>query len=161
MAVLLGALGPDDWALWRAVRLGALADAPDAFGATLAGEEGYAEADWRADLDAGLTVLVLDDGVPVACGAVFEKAPGRAAVVAMWTDPAQRGRGHAGRVLDALVAWAEGRGLAVELGVNRLNDAARAVYASYGFAPTGRSRPLRAGSDQVCDVWALRGLSPG
>jgi len=160
VAVELRTLGPDDWPLWRAVRLRALVDAPDAFGATLDTEQGYDEHDWREDLGDGRTVLVVDDGAPVACGAVFEKAPGRAAIVAMWTDPAQRGRGHARRVLDALTAWAAERELTVELGVNRLNEAARSAYARYGFTATGRSHPLRDGSDQTCDVWQL-GVSRG
>ncbi|MGN6252877.1 MAG: GNAT family N-acetyltransferase [Marmoricola sp.] len=155
MAAVLRTLDPGDWRLWRAVRLRALADAPDAFGSTLVREQAHTEADWRDFLADGLSVVVLDTDSPVACGAVFEKAPGRAAIIAMWTDPAHRAQGHARRVLDALTDWAGARELTVELGVNRLNGGAQAAYTSYGFQPTGRCHPLRDGSDQVCDVWEL------
>jgi GNAT superfamily N-acetyltransferase len=157
MAYTLRTLPPEEWPTWRAIRLRALADTPDAFGSTLAAEQAYQESDWREWLEEPAVVALDQSGAPVACGAVFERAPGRAAVVSMWVDPAHRGRGLSRRVLDVLVGWARARGLAVEIGVNRANPAARAAYASYGFVPTGESYPLREGSGQRCDALVLPG----
>ena len=44
-------LGPDDWQEFREIRLRALADAPTAFGMTLADAEQQTEDAWRARLD--------------------------------------------------------------------------------------------------------------
>lgn len=154
-SVELRQLTADDWELWRSVRLRALADAPDAFGSTLARERGFAESDWRRRL-AGASVVVLHEGRAVACGSAFESRAGYAAVVAMWVDPGHRGRGHSHLILDALVGWARERRLTVEIGVNRANRIARAAYEAYGFVATGRTHPLREGSEQLCDVLELR-----
>src|SRR4051794_9229784 len=85
--------GPDDWARWRAVRLRSLQHDPDAFGSTYAGELAHSEAEWRARLAAGMSVLASVAGADVGLGAGFIDAPGALMVVAMWTDPSVRGRG--------------------------------------------------------------------
>lgn len=148
-------LEPDEWRLWREVRLRALADSPDAFGSLLADEERLGEEDWRRRLEQP-AVVVLDAGRAVACGAAFGHRPGYVALAAMWVDPDHRGLGLSRVVLDWLVRWAKQAGLAVELDVNRANPVARAAYDSYGFVATGRHHPLRDGSDQVCDVLEIR-----
>ena len=147
-------LDPDDWELWRAVRLRSLAESPDAFGSTLEREQDFTEHDWRRRLESPAVVVEQDDLV-VACGAVLSPEPGRALVVAMWVEPSHRGRGLSRAVLDPLVAWAQDQGLIVELGVAPGNTAARSAYLSYGFHPTGRTHPLREGSACVCDVLEL------
>lgn len=58
-------LTPDDWRLWRELRLAALADAPDAFLSRLADWQGAGdtEARWRARVGApgvGCFVAMLD-----------------------------------------------------------------------------------------------------
>ena len=154
-------LGPDDWQLWRSVRLRALADAPAAFGSTLAHESGFDEADWRAGLSGdGPRVLVSADGEPVAIGGGFveqgalEDRPALH-VIAMWTDPAWRGRGLAARVLTALAEWAAPRELPLVLDVAVDNVAARHSYQAFGFVSTGRRRPLRDGSTELVEQMVL------
>jgi predicted GNAT family acetyltransferase len=76
----------------------------------------------------------------------------------MWTDPAQRGRGHGRRLLLGLIGatWVEGQ--TVALHVNTANDGARRFYERIGFAGTGELEPLRPGSDQRIELmrWTPR-----
>lgn len=58
--ITVRAVGVDDWATWRELRLAALADAPDAFGATLREWRDADEARWRDRLAAGALHLVAD-----------------------------------------------------------------------------------------------------
>ena len=142
-------LGPDDWETFRAIRLAALADSPDAFGSTLAREQPYSEDDWRRRL--ADPVYVVEDPGPVAVGGIFDNG-GTPHVWGMWTDPDHRGRGHARRVLDALVP----PGTPAQLDVHITNGDARIVYERYGFVGTGEVGPLRPGSDLQIELMVLR-----
>lgn len=146
-------VGPDEWELFRGIRLRSLADAPDAFGSTLEREEGFDEADWRRRLT-GPVYAVLDPE-PVAVGGLFA-GHGVPQVWGMWTDPDHRHRGHARRVLDALLP----PGSSAQLDVNVANDCARATYLRYGFVSTGRIQPLRPGSAERTEHMVLSGQSP-
>jgi ribosomal protein S18 acetylase RimI-like enzyme len=141
-------LGPDDWAEFRDIRLRALADSPDAFGSTLEREQPFTEDDWRRCL--AVPVYVVLDPHPVAVGGVFDNT-GTPHVWGMWTDPAHRGRGHARRILDALIP----AGTPAQLDVNVDNGGARTVYQRYGFVGTGELEPLRPGSDQRIELMKL------
>jgi hypothetical protein len=44
---------PDEWDLYRTLRLAALAESPDAFGSTLAHERARADSDWESRLSGG------------------------------------------------------------------------------------------------------------
>jgi len=142
-------IGADDWDLFRAIRLRSLADSPDAFGSTLEREQGFTEADWRSRL-AGPVYVVLDPG-PVSVGGLFDHE-GVLHVWGMWTDPAHRRRGHARRILDALIA----PDVEAVLHVNTTNPGARGVDERYGFVGTGKTEPLRPGSEQTMEAMVLR-----
>jgi ribosomal protein S18 acetylase RimI-like enzyme len=142
-------LGPDDWETFRAIRLRSLADSPDAFSSTLDREQGFEEQDWRRRLTG--PVYVVDDPDPVAVGGTFAH-DGMLHVFGMWTDPDHRGRGHARRILDALVP----ADTDVVLDVNTSNNGARTAYERYGFVGTGQLEPLREGSEQQVERMVLR-----
>jgi len=142
-------LGPDDWEDLRDIRLRSLADSPDAFASTLEREQEFTEDDWRRRL--GGPVYVVDDPHPVAVGGIFDNH-GSPHVWGMWTDPDHRGRGHARRILDALIP----PGTTAQLDVNITNGGARAVYERYGFVGTGVVEPLRPGSDMQVELMLLR-----
>jgi ribosomal protein S18 acetylase RimI-like enzyme len=148
---MLHTLTADDWPLLRDVRLRALSDAPDAFGSTLALARQLTEADWRRRAGNGHVVVAHDDHAPdhgLAMGGALAPDGGPTAFVwGMWTDPAARGRGLGGRVLDALLEHVTARAHAeVRLHVTEGNDGARRLYTSRGFTPTGTWEPLREGS---------------
>jgi ribosomal protein S18 acetylase RimI-like enzyme len=146
-------LGPDDWEAFRDIRLRSLADSPDAFGSTLEREQGFSEDDWRRRLTG--PVYSVDDPHPVAIGGIFDN-DGTPHVWGMWTDPAHRGRGHAHRILDALIT----PGTAAQLDVNTGNGPARTAYERFGFVGTGQVEPLRPGSDQRIELMVLRWPRP-
>lgn len=145
----------DDWATWRDLRLRALQDTPTAFGSTYEREVAYTELDWRnyarspaeaRDDSAGPSLLAYVDGVAVGMGGGYCDRPGWLHVVAMWTDPAWRGRGVGRAVLGHVVGWAEERGQRVELWVADVNPGARRLYEGWGFRADGRREPMREGS---------------
>jgi GNAT superfamily N-acetyltransferase len=129
-------IGPGDWRDWRRIRLRALAEAPAAFGSTLAREREFTESDWRQRIGSGV-VLLYDAGVPVAMGAGFENEPGHLMVVAMWTEPHRRGEGLGGRVLEEIVSIAHSRGLVPHLFAMRANPDAARLYERHGFVRSG------------------------
>jgi ribosomal protein S18 acetylase RimI-like enzyme len=150
-------LGVEDWGAWRDIRLRALQDSPGAFGSTYAREVGFSDQTWRDRLaDAGsVCVLVADEGSPVGMGGGFSDGPGLLHVVAMWVEPSARRRGVGRLVLDALRDWAGERGLRLHLDVYSGNPGARRCYESYGFEPTGETRPVREGSTEVAERMLL------
>jgi predicted GNAT family acetyltransferase len=142
-------LGPDDWAVFREIRLAALADAPDAFGSSLAREQAFSEDVWRQRLST--PVYVVEDPGPVSVGGIFDNA-GTPHVWGMWTHPDHRRRGHARAILDALIP----PGTSAQLDVNTTNGGARTVYEHYGFVGTGDVEPLRPGSQMQIELMVLR-----
>ena len=148
---LVRRLGPDEWRELRALRLRALADAPDAFGATLADEETQPDASWQHWFGPGDRVVVVAEllGRPVgmASGGPAPSDEPAAGLYSMWVEPAARGTGVAGAIVDAVMEWALGAGFPVlGLGVTTSNARAIALYERLGFVDTGRRFPLRPGS---------------
>lgn len=152
--VILRQLSPEDWETWRDIRLRSLADSPDAFGSTLAREQGFVEADWISRMQS-MPVVAFVDGTPAALGGAFRPEDGVAHIIAMWTAPEFRRRGLSRLVLDELVGMARAEGRRVELDVTQGNSAARSAYERYGFVPTGRAAPLREGSALLVDQMVL------
>lgn len=146
-------LTPDDWAVLREVRLRALADSPDAFGSTLEREHGLDEKEWRRRAVRPVFVVEVD-GRGVAMAGAFSN-DGVLQVWGMWTDPEHRGRGHARRLLDALLGEAVAERRPVALHVNLDNPGARAFYEGYGFVGTGELVPLRPGSQQLIELMTI------
>lgn len=142
---------PDQWQVWRALRLRSLGEDPDAFGSTHELEATFGEQTWRARLEgtSGPAVLAYTQDLAVGMGAGWLYEPDHLMVVAMWTDPAWRGRGVGRAVLTHVVGWAEERDLRTELWVADANPRARRLYEDYGFRPDGLSEPLREGSPEM------------
>lgn len=140
-ADVLRVLTPDDWPVWRELRLAALRTDPDAFGSRLADwqGEGDREERWRGRLaHAGSTNLVVEhDGVPVgmASGIPGPEVP---ELISMWVAPAARGQGVGDLLVNAVSDWARATGaVALGLEVVETNTPAVALYRRHGFVETG------------------------
>jgi GNAT superfamily N-acetyltransferase len=148
MTVRVRRLEPDDWQLWRDVRLTALADAPYAFGSTLAYEQAFDEARWRRWLvrTSGMSAAAFLDGGPVGIIACWiPDGDDLVFLVALWVAPAARGHGAGDALVTDVVDWAAEHGHPrVELRVADGNTAARTLFLRNGFTPTGRREPLES-----------------
>ncbi len=149
---LVRRLRPDEWGELRALRLRALADAPEAFGATLAEAEADPDAAWqlRAGSD-DRVVIVAESGSRLVGMASGGRAPvdeNAAGLYSMWVEPAARGSGVAAAIVAAVIDWAREAGYPVMgLGVTTTNARAIALYERLGFVDSGGRFPLREGSD--------------
>lgn len=144
-------LEADDWRDLREIRLRALADAPDAFGSTLAREKDRDEADWRGWLEAQDRVVVVAERggriVGIASGGPAPSEERIAGLYAMWVEPASRGSGVAARLVTAVEEWAQDAGYPrIGLGVTTTNERAVAFYRKLGYDDSGERHPLREGS---------------
>ena len=135
----------DDWPTLRAVRLAALADAPYAYGSTLAREQEFDEAEWRSRLYTGLWVIAVRNAENAGIVGVYLPAPNTPMLIAMWVDPEHRGHGVGDTLVTEMMAWAtEKRWSQVVLRVADGNDAARKLFLRHGFVPTGERVPLES-----------------
>lgn len=151
---------PDEWRELRELRLRALADAPDAFGATFQEEAADPDEIWqhRADRPDGIMVVAVDDTeafVGMASGGPAGGELDAAGIYGMWVDPAARGQ-RIGEALVAVVAsWAQAAGHErLALGVTIGNASASALYERLGFEDTGLRFPLREGTDLTIRILA-------
>lgn len=143
----------DEWPKLRALRLLALADAPTAFGSTLAREEAFTEKMWRERTErgaAGADAVTFvaersDEWVGLATGLARDPEDPddpRPVLVGMFVAPTARQRGVGAALVEAVVAWARTRGATgLRLRVNSTNNPAIALYEKCGFRCTGERRP--------------------
>lgn len=120
---------PDEWGAVRALRLRALADAPDAFGSSLAREAAQSEEEWRSFWleRPGTAALIAADGddghlVGMAFGWPTRDDPTTAGLFGMWVEPAMRRHGVGAALVGGIVDWARASGFPrIELGVTTSN----------------------------------------
>jgi ribosomal protein S18 acetylase RimI-like enzyme len=164
--VAVARVQPHEWASLRDIRLRALADAPDAFGTTLAEAEARDDAWWQAWAEKCAMseqqsmFLARDADDVIGLAGVFWDDEGEAPfwrVISMWVEPARRGQGVGRLLLDACTAYARGQsGDEIRLSVTDGNEQARGLYEHYGFVDTGESEPLRDGSSLTIRELRLR-----
>lgn len=153
--LIIRAVEAHEWAMYRDVRLSALADAPDAFCTTLADEQARALDSWATRL-AQAAVSGQDHpliaelaGAPV--GMLWAKRddadPGVVNLFQMWVAPEGRGRGVAAALLAQAVAWARAaQARVVQLDVTSGGTAAARLYLRAGFCNVGPASPRSPGS---------------
>lgn len=152
--VVVRRLGPADWPVLKAVRLAALADAPEAFASTLKHELDYTDERWQEWLASTAATFGAfragEERGPAAriagmAAARLRPRPdqpcehGEWRLMSVWLSPDLRGTGIATRLVDAVREQAHRSGAdVISLWVTDANERARAFYGRLGFEPTGR-----------------------
>lgn len=140
-------IAPDNWLIFKELRLRALRDSPTAFSSRYAEESELSDEEWlkrsvRWTSEGCIGYVAYDKGIPcglVACYAE-EQNPSRAHVVSMWVDPAHRRAGVGAELINVLGIWAKTRGLReLKLMVTGVNRSAIEFYERVGFRMTGNA----------------------
>lgn len=134
---------------YKSVRLRALQDTPSAFGSTYLRESAFTDEEWNVrarNLDGRRAVgyLAFDQDAHWGIAACFldEVNPLKAHLVSMWVAPEYRKEGVGRLLVEAIAAWAKGRGAQdLQLMVTSGNHAAIEFYKRIGFSMTGRTEP--------------------
>ncbi|HYQ69292.1 GNAT family N-acetyltransferase [Actinophytocola sp.] len=135
----------DDWRTLRDVRLAALADAPYAYGSTLAVEQAFDESTWRDRIDTTPWVLAVRNAENAGLVDMYLSRPETPMLIAMWVSPVHRGRGVGDALVAEILRWAGEKSWSrVLLRVADGNAAARRLFLRHGFTPTGRRAPLES-----------------
>ena len=144
-----------EWQTHREIRLRALADAPDAFGTTLAEAQARRPDAWAARMSLAAVsgrdyplIAELDGAAVGLLWAMVDEADGTVVeLFQVWVDPESRGHGIAAALLHAAIAWAKTKNAhVVQLGVTSGDTPALRLYRRAGFQDFGVPEPLRPGS---------------
>ena len=138
MAMEIKRLGPDDAARFAAMRQIALADDAASFRTSAADDAKVPLAAWAQRLAQEHVYAVEREGAWLAVGGLSRETRSKLAhkglVWGMYTTPAARGTGAAGRILDQLEAAARELGLRqLQLTLMADNLRARRVYERHGY----------------------------
>ncbi len=163
-------LGEEDWRDYRAVRLEALRESPEAFVATVEEEEAFDESRWRERMQRSARIVAEINGAPVgvvSVGTASTKEDGTAGeLFGLWVKPELRGKGVATRLVNDGASVARKRGQShLYYWVGTDNGRAVAFASGIGFRPTDERRPMGVKSatdsdEEVAMVLPL-GQDPG
>ena len=136
--VEISRIGPEDWQVFRDLRLRALRDAPAAFGSRYDDWVGAPESRWRDRVaNVPLNLIARRDGEPVGMASGVVDDEDVVELISMWVDPPARGSCVAQALVSAVVEWATAAGRTTYLMVRSDNHRAVAAYAKAGFVDLG------------------------
>ena len=157
-------ISPGEGERLRAIRLTALADAPEAFGQTLEQARAMLDDEYDTWAESGAAE---DDRLFLAAerqnqwvGMVGGHDQGeRVELISMWVTPAVRSRGVGRALIGSFLDWAFTKAAEEAfLFVGESNKPAKALYSSMGFRPTGKVAPL-AWNSRIRELEMARALA--
>lgn len=138
----IATLHPDQWELYRAIRLEALSTDPQAFGTTYAEAAAKPESYWRSRLEQSQAdvlsrlLFAMEGGWPVGLVGAYPSDDKQSVnVISMYVRPSYRGVGVARELLAGLFSELQGcPGVQfLELVVHPSQPTAVALYRRFGF----------------------------
>jgi len=142
----------DEGEVYRAVRLAALREAPEAFCSTYADALVRSDESWREQVEENATgedcalFLAFAEDAAIGLAGIYRDEADRekGELCQVWVAPTHRHAGVAIALMDAVIAWAEEREFRRTLATIRGgNERALRFYRHYGFQDAkGESGPL-------------------
>lgn len=154
-----------DWEAYKAIRLQALQESPDAFGSTYEREARFSTDHWKSRLQISpniydaIALAAFDNQstVGLLSAVVHEPESETADLYQMWVAPEYRGKGIGTALVTRIKDWAVSKDIRkLQLSVTTVNTDAVALYESIGFYPVGDVEPLREGSSLVTQTMEMR-----
>jgi ribosomal protein S18 acetylase RimI-like enzyme len=131
-------IGPDEWEVFRDLRLRALREAPRAFSSRYEDWARAPEERWRDRLsNVPFNVAARLDGELVGMASGVLDGDEQTELISMWVDPGARGSGVFEALVAAVVEWARAAGRTTYLMVRSDNARAIAAYTRAGFLDLG------------------------
>jgi len=147
-------LDEGEWQEYRAIRLAALQDAPDAFASTFGEESQLDEATWRAAMVRAHRLLALQGSTAVGVVSVGPVADEEEAsdVFGLWVAPEVRNTGVAWQLVEAAAQQAVRDGSSrLYYWVSTENGRAVAFATNFGFRVTSQRRTARVSHSEFGD----------
>ncbi|NKX50515.1 GNAT family N-acetyltransferase [Arthrobacter deserti] len=151
--IRLRRMRPEDWHIWKELRLRMLEDSPIAFTESLAQAEQNTDAQWqeftgRSSGKNSVSVLAVDSAASEDAHAdgtmsCYVEENGTAWLAAVWVAPEHRGTDLAALLLAEILGWVQAQpGVkTLKLGVHEDNLRALAFYRRHGFIVRGEREP--------------------
>lgn len=153
---------PNEWRIYRSIRLEALREAPNAFAMSYEESAARGDAKWLDRLKEArpdqlpLAVFEGDRAVGLCWVLFADPDPATAHLIQMWVALDVRGFGLSRSMLLASIEWARENNVErMVLGVTQGGIPARRFYESMGFRAEGPSEPSREGSTLRIDNMSL------
>ncbi|RYG34277.1 GNAT family N-acetyltransferase [bacterium] len=157
-------LNPEQWPLYKALRLEGLERDPQAYGSTLASNSAHPDGYWQnrlavALVDSSQTILfALSVGRPVGMvAATPTEEPETVRIISMYVSTDYRGQGISRQLMNAAIEELRGLGRfrTVELDLNPAQLPALGLYRSLGFEVCGEIFAERSDGSQY-DEWKMQ-----
>ncbi len=151
----ISAFTASEWREYRALRLRALKESPEAFCSTYSGSIQLPDEDWQErlrgldpSLERPLVARVANVDAGMGWVHIDPAEPRTAHLLQMWVPPEHRGRGLGRELLSDAITWAKQNGASkMVLGVTTGDSPARVMYESAGFVAVGDEELLRSDAD--------------
>jgi len=135
-------LTPDQWEIYRDIRLNGLLEDPQAFGRSYEEEIAFPQEKWRQRASNSNNFMALENGIPLGTmGAYISDESGNkvANIVGVFVSKEERGKGIGSKLLDAVLdKIKQNQSIKkIKLSVNKDQTLAVKLYEKFGFKITG------------------------
>jgi ribosomal protein S18 acetylase RimI-like enzyme len=147
--IVIEPITPQNALIFKAARLRALQDTPNAFGSTYAKESQLTDDDWvtrarNSNGERSILYLAMDAhaAIGIAGSYLDQEDPAQAHLISMWTASTHREQGVGRLLVNEIINWACLREAAtLQLMVTSGNAPAILFYRRLGFGFTGHIKP--------------------